>query len=48
MLSGDVAKEVSNLKNGVDGEILVYASSQLVHTLTEHDLIDEFRLVVSR
>jgi dihydrofolate reductase len=46
VLNGNVAKEVSNLKNGVDGEILVYASSQLVHTLTELDLVDEFRLVV--
>ena len=46
VLNGDVAKEVSNLKNRVDGEILVYASSQLVRTLTEHELVDEFRLVV--
>jgi len=27
-------------------EILVYASYQLVHALLEHDLVDEFRLVI--
>jgi dihydrofolate reductase len=28
------------------GEIVVYASRQLVSTLMEHDLVDELRLVV--
>lgn len=30
----------------LDGEIVVYASRQLVHTLMEHDLVDEVRLLV--
>ena len=30
----------------VNGEIRVYASSQLVHTLIEHDLVDELRLAI--
>ena len=46
VLRGDVVKEVSKVKQEVNGEILVYASYQLVHTLIEHDLVDEFRLVV--
>jgi dihydrofolate reductase len=46
VLSGDVVKEVSELKQKVDGEILVYASYQLVRTLIEHDLADQLRLVV--
>ncbi len=46
VLNGDVAAEVSRLKQELDGEILVYASSQLVRTLMEHDLADELRLVV--
>jgi dihydrofolate reductase len=46
LLKGDVVEEVSKLKQEIDGEILVYASYQLVHTLIEHDLVDEFRLVV--
>ncbi len=46
VLRGDVVKEVSKLKQALNGEIVVYASSQLVHTLMEHDLVDELRLTV--
>jgi dihydrofolate reductase len=46
VLKGDVVNEVSKLKQNVDGDILVYASYQLVRTLIEHDLVDELRLVV--
>jgi dihydrofolate reductase len=46
VISGDVVSEVSKLKQQISGEILVYASYQLVHTLIEHDLVDELRLVI--
>lgn len=46
IIGGDVVSEVANLKREIHGEILVYASYQLVHTLMEHDLVDELRLVV--
>jgi dihydrofolate reductase len=46
VLSGDVVNEISQLKREIDGDILVYASYQLVRTLIDHDLVDEFRLVV--
>jgi dihydrofolate reductase len=46
VLTGDVVEEVSKLKRELDGEIVVYASYQLAHTLLEHDLVDELRLVV--
>ena len=46
MLNGDVVDAVSKLKRQLNGEIVVYASSQLVHTLMEHDLVDEVRLTV--
>ena len=46
VLKGDVVNEVSKLKQELDGEIVVYASCQLVHTLMEHDLVDELRLMV--
>lgn len=46
VLKGDVVSEVSTLKQKVDGDIVVYASYQLVHTLLEHDLVDEVRLIV--
>ena len=46
VIKGDVVSEVSKLKQEISGEILVYASYQLVHTLIEHDLVDELRLVI--
>lgn len=46
VLVGDVVNEVSKLKHTVNGEIRVYASSQLVQTLIEHDLVDEVRLAI--
>jgi dihydrofolate reductase len=46
VLRGEVVKEVSKLKDELAGDILVYASYQLVRTLMEHDLVDELRLMV--
>jgi len=46
VLKGDVVNEVSKLKQELDGDIVVYASTQLVHTLIEHDLVDELRLMI--
>ena len=46
VLKGDPVKEVSELKQDIDGDILVYASYQLVRTLIEHGLVDEFRLAI--
>jgi dihydrofolate reductase len=46
LLKGDVVKEVSELRKEIDGDILIYASYQLVRTLVEHGLVDEFRLVI--
>ena len=46
VLKGDVANEVSKLKQELNGEIVVVASFQLVRTLIEHDLVDELRLKV--
>jgi dihydrofolate reductase len=46
VLKGEVVDEVSKLKQELDGDIVVYASCQLVRTLMEHDLVDEVRLMV--
>jgi dihydrofolate reductase len=46
VLRGDVVREVSALRERLDGEIVVYASYQLGRTLMEHDLVDELRLTV--
>jgi dihydrofolate reductase len=45
VLTGDVVTEVSTLRQRVDGDIVVYGSGRLVHTLMEHDLVDELRLM---
>ncbi len=42
----DVAGEVAKLKQQKGGDILVNGSAQLVSTLMEHDLVDEYRLMV--
>jgi dihydrofolate reductase len=46
VLKGDVVTEVTKLKQELAGDIVVYASTRLVHTLMEHDLVDEVRLFV--
>ena len=46
VLGRDTVDEVLKLKHAVNGEIRIYASSQLVHTLIEHDLVDELRLMI--
>ena len=46
VLKGDVVNEVSRLKHELNGEIVVWASFQLVRTLMEHNLVDELRLKI--
>jgi dihydrofolate reductase len=46
VLKGDVVTEVLKLKEEVSGDIVVHGSGQLVHTLMEHDLADELRLMI--
>jgi dihydrofolate reductase len=45
-IRGDVAAEIEKLKREDGGPLLVAGSATLVHTLVEHDLIDEYRLMV--
>ena len=46
VLTSDIASEIAALKQSMDGDIVVYASYQLVRALLEHDLADEVRLFV--
>src|SRR5690348_1170681 len=46
VLKGDAVNEVSKLKQELDGDIVVAGSIQLAHTLMEHDLVDELRLMI--
>jgi len=46
LLKGDMAMEVSKLRQKIDGDIVVYGSYQLGHALLKHDLVDELRIVI--
>jgi len=46
VISGNVADEISKLKERTDGVILVAGSGTLVGTLLRADLVDELRLMV--
>jgi dihydrofolate reductase len=46
VLRGDAATEIEQLRRDFDGNLLVEGSAQLVHTLAQHGLVDEYRLMV--
>jgi dihydrofolate reductase len=46
LISGNVVEEVRALKERPGKNILIDGSSVLIHTLAQHDLIDEYRLIV--
>jgi dihydrofolate reductase len=46
LLQGDLAEAVVALKHQDGGDLLVIGSTQLVQTLIEHDLVDEFRVMI--
>jgi dihydrofolate reductase len=46
VIEDDVAAAVAQLKQDIDGDILVNGSVQLVQTLAEHGLVDEYRFMV--
>jgi dihydrofolate reductase len=45
IIKTNVADEISKLKKGSGGDILVAGSMTLIRTLMEHDLVDEYRLL---
>jgi dihydrofolate reductase len=46
VLSGDIAAEVARVKEDHEGDLLVNGSAQLVDTLADNGLVDEYRLMV--
>ena len=46
LISGDVVEQVRALKAQPGKNILIDGSSVLIHTLAQHDLIDEYHLLV--
>jgi dihydrofolate reductase len=46
LIESNIVEEISRLKDIPGGDILVAGSAQLVQTLMQHDLVDEYRLMV--
>ena len=46
VIADDIPAAVNKLKKEIDGDILVNGSVQLVQTLVEHNLVDEYRLML--
>jgi dihydrofolate reductase len=46
LIEGDLAEEVSRLKQEPGKDIMVYGSGDLVNTLMKHNLVDDYRLMV--
>ena len=46
LIKGNIAEEVLELESQSGQDILIFGSADLVNTLMQHDLIDEYRLMV--
>src|SRR5436190_9172120 len=46
LIEGDVAEGVAKLKQQPGQDLIMYASHDLMHSLLEYDLIDEYQLLV--
>ena len=46
IVAGNLAEEVAKLKQRYRGDVLVAGSATLVRSLAEHNLVDEYRLMV--
>jgi dihydrofolate reductase len=46
LLTGNLAEEVSRIKQQPGQDVLIFGSGELVHSLMSLDLIDEYRLMV--
>ncbi len=47
LLRGEAAQSVAQLKEQLDGVIMTQGSSDLIRTLQQHNLVDEYRVLVN-
>lgn len=47
LMRGSIAEEVAKLKQQPGENILIYGSADLISTLMQHSLVDEYRLMVN-
>ncbi|MFC5405760.1 dihydrofolate reductase family protein [Cohnella soli] len=45
-IKNNIIEEVTKLKQGTDRQYLIYGSGQLIRTLMDHNLIDEYHFMV--
>nr|WP_246132293.1 dihydrofolate reductase family protein [Paenibacillus hemerocallicola] len=45
-IKNNILEEVTKLKQGTDYQFLIYGSGQLIRTLMDHNLIDEYHFMV--
>jgi len=46
LLQGDIAEAVAALKREAGADLLTIGSTELLHALMAHDLVDEFRFMI--
>jgi dihydrofolate reductase len=46
VINGDVVSQIRELKGQGSGNLLLEGSARLVQTLVQHDLVDEYRLMI--
>jgi dihydrofolate reductase len=46
LIEGDVTEGVARLKEQPGQDLIMYGCHDLMHSLLEHDLIDEYRILV--
>jgi dihydrofolate reductase len=46
LIKGDTAEEIGKLKQGPGSDLLQYGVGELTHTMLQHGLVDEFRILV--
>jgi len=46
LIEGDVAEGMAKLKQQPGQDLVIYRCHDLMHSLLEHDLIDEYRILV--